>query len=171
MSDCIKCRDYKDCKGPYDYYYPGEIQFCRWQMLWLLWHLEELQSDIYPSLTSSYIDWPPNLAEGSRNGAYFETPAGLAAVITQRLERTKKDGKLLLAQVKAQFDDTADALCRCYEELDKNAKLALGYISGRWPKKLKYTDWKKQRVYRSSMTTKRLSRAGDTGYLTKPKVL
>lgn len=145
--DCGKCRDWAGCYGK-DYYAPGEIQFCRWQMMWLLWHLEELQSDIYPSLTSSYTNWPPNLAEGSRDGAYFETPAGLAAVITQRLEKTKKDGKLLLAQVKAQFDDTADALYRCYENLDKDAKLALGYISGRWPKRMPYSKWRWQKSHR-----------------------
>lgn len=152
--DCRKCRDWTGCYGK-DYYAPGEVQFCRWQMLWFLWHLEELLDNIYPFLSSSYLNWPPNLGEGSRNGASFETPAGLAAVITQRLERTGKDGKLLLAQVKAQFDDTAGALYRCYQYLDKDAKLALGYISGRWPKRMPYYRWRKQRVYRSSMNTKR----------------
>ena len=131
--DCRKCQDWGECTG-FDYYSPSQIQFCRWQMLWLLWHLEELESGIYPSLTSSSLDWPPTLAKGG-SSAYFETIAGLVAIITQRLKRTGKDGKRLLAQVKLELNDFAITLYCFYQSLDEDAKLALGYISGRWPKR------------------------------------
>ena len=103
-------------------------------MMWLLWHLEELEDGMYPSLTGSSLDWPPTLAQGG-SGAYFETVAGLLAIITQRLKRTGKDGKRLLAQVKLQLDDFAITLYCVYQDLDQDAKLAIDYMSGRWLKR------------------------------------
>jgi len=147
MTDCWECKGWDKCGGR-DFYSPGELVWCRWQMMWLLYHLEKLQDSYYPTQETNYLDWPPKMGKGAKSGAYFETPCGIAAVVTERLEKTGKDGKILLLTIKALQDDSSDTLYQTYEFMDGDAKAALGFISGRWQKKSKYTDWKKQRVYR-----------------------
>ncbi len=149
---CQKCRDWGDCPGK-DSYSPSEIQFCRWQMMWLLRHLKELQNSEYPSLTSSYLDWPPVLGKGAKSGAYFETPVGLAAIVTERLERTgKKLSKSLLDYIlKVDIISISESgeqrenifkLYKAYGDMSRDQKWALLYISGRWPKKEPYYHWR-----------------------------
>ena len=140
---CVECQNWDDCYGK-NYYLPSEIQWCRWQILWLLWHLEEIQTSIYPSDGSSYSTWPPILGKGAKSGAYFETPAGLAAIVTDRLEKTGKDGVFLLDQIKMLMDDTADTFSQFYEkgDINRDAKAALGYICGHKERVIPYRKWK-----------------------------
>ena len=110
--------------------------------MWLLWHLEELQNATYPASLTSSPDWLPITVKDSKSGAYFETPMGILAELTFRLKRTRKDGKILLAQIASMRDDTPDAFYQRYETLDEDAKLALGYVGGRWRKKVPYYKWR-----------------------------
>ena len=141
MTDCFKCRDWGDCMGK-PYYTPSELKYCRWQILWLLWHMDELQSSLYPSDGSSYTTWPPILGKGAKSGAFFETPAGLAGMILGRLNKTGKDGGFLIDQVKKLPNDYAETFALFYHhDINKDAKAALGFICGR-EKKTPYYIWR-----------------------------
>mgnify|MGYP001596696046 CR=1 FL=1 len=131
---CATCRSRADklsCSG-YPWYSYQDISFCRPQMLWLIDNLAGLRLGIYPPdpeptgyINNSGGGRPPNVSSHAR----FETPVQLAAEVDYRLDRTGKDGQLLIAQVLAELDVHPDA-----EE-------ALRYITGWRRKDMKYTNW------------------------------
>lgn len=148
MRDCRKCRDWGDCIGK-DGYESGEIQFCRWQIMWLLYYRAILENGEYPS--GKTFDWPPTLVKGARSGAYFETPAGLIGLVMDRLAKTEKDGKILVLIIDKMTDDTGDTIYSTYEDKvkeDRDARAALGYINGWKPKRMLYSKWRWQRDHR-----------------------
>ena len=149
IRDCEKCRDWKGCIGK-EWYSPPEIGFCRYQMLWFIKHWAVKDSDGEWEITSDGL-WPDS-PDGSsytdialghkagKHGAYFETPAQIAAEIDWRIKRTKLSGKLLVADVVAGMD---------YKQLSREAKNALNYISGWNRKKPSFSSWLKNRRYKS----------------------
>jgi len=73
---------------------------------------------------------------------------GILAELTLRLKKTGKDGKILLAQIALIRDDNPDTFNQRYESLDEDAKLALGYICGKWRKKTPYYKWRWRKQHR-----------------------
>ncbi len=105
---------------------PCEIRYCPEQSRWLLERIETLQSGHYPQRPADHVG-----KRGSRNeNAPFVSAVELSAELKHRLERTGTDGKLLLAQVRAQ-----------YHHLDYEAWRALVYMSGRRRKHMDYRKW------------------------------
>lgn len=118
-----------------EWYSPKEITFTRDQVLWILRHLEMMREGNYPPEPSSGYTEPLG-KKRTRRGAYFETPCVIVAEVDWRLERTGIDGKLLLAEVKAE-----------YTYFSQEAWTALNYISGWKRKKTPYSQWKASRNY------------------------
>jgi hypothetical protein len=111
-------------------------------VLWLLCHIESLGIGEYPSPSGDTPKRSTNYCEG----AYFETPAGIAAEIRYRLERTGKDGEILLAYMEGyEVQDNEDEIYNRWETLSEAAKSALNYICGRWRKRLDYSHWLSRR--------------------------
>ena len=137
---CHNCRSWNGCSG-YAYFTQSDITFCRYQMFFLLENLGTLTAGEYPRepVETGYIDIPATKI--TKGGAAFETPATLAAEVQWRLDRTGKDGKLLRYQVEAGYK---------LSYLDKDARMALNYISGWKRKLLSYPDWAKSRRYRTA---------------------
>jgi hypothetical protein len=138
----------------------GDFHYSRRQIRWLLENEEYFKTGCWPGepageyLTDrwdkhekSWIDWmscgmaerqpgrPPVKCEGS-----FCKAAEVYGETMRRLEATGKDGKLLLAQIRAG-----------YTALDEEADDALGYISGQKAKLSRYPDWLRQRHERQNI--------------------
>lgn len=121
-----------------DWYSPAEIRFTRYEVIWIIEHLEGADT------------WPPDFKVSGYSGktkgginkrAYFDNVKVIYAEVARRLKLTKTDGKLLKAQVQGGITE--------YEELEPEAQMALNYIS-LWDfrkRKIRYSLWKAQRHY------------------------
>ena len=118
------------------WWHPREIKFNKAQCLWLIPQLPRLREGTYPTnpVGTGYTDAPAKRSLKYR--AYFETPCQIAGELDYRLSKTGVDGKLLVAEVMAE-----------YTELSYEAVRALNYVSG-WRRKGNYGQWKRQRRYR-----------------------
>jgi len=122
-----------------EWYSPASIKFSRSQIIWIITNLELIEEG----------GWPPDFKitgyTGSKKGrrfgpAYFEAPLCISAEVKRRLELTKKDGKILLGQIKAGVT--------LFEDLEPEAKLALNFVSlFDFGKRPKYFEWKKWHKY------------------------
>lgn len=119
---------------------PSEINFSREQMIFLILNLKLLAHGTYPPdpKGSGYID-PPVNTKRKKKRAPFETPAQLYAELTFRLQQTGLSGKLLVAEVGAGYT---------FEELSRESRTALNYISGWARRKQSYSQWKADRQYK-----------------------
>ncbi len=142
MTDCNKCKDYRQCQGK-EFYSWGDVRWCPFQCLWIIEHLDIILLGSWPPSSdgSTYIDSPLS-KRAAKGEASFVKPVIIAAEIEYRLRRTGVDGKLLVAEV--QGGKTF--------ELSKESQDALMYIKGWRRKRLTYQNWKKQRVYRKTST-------------------
>jgi hypothetical protein len=122
-----------------EWYNYSEFNFSRDQVLWAILHLQELRDGKWPvnHKETGYTE-APLIARQIQAEAGFIKPASIAAEIDWRLERTKIEGKLLIAEVIAESPYLSD-----------ESRSALNYISGWKRKKLDYGNWVKQRKYRS----------------------
>ena len=120
--------------------------FSRGQVVWILRHLSILEEGCLPIEYSSYTD----MFRVKKGGGWasFENPAGLAATITKRLEDY------------CGFDGALVYLCYCFGrdwmtvaritgvdfyDMKKRMNKAIDYISGEWPKKRTYLQYKGHR--------------------------
>ena len=122
------------------WYSPAEIRFTREQMIFLILSMDLLSQGAYPpdSKGTGYTD-PAILSKAKSHKAPFETPIQFHAELKSRLDKTGTDGKLLVAEVRAEYT---------FGELSREASTALDYISGWRRRKMDYTSWKKQGRYR-----------------------
>ncbi len=139
-TECNKCRrKWKDCPS-FEFYTPGEIRYCRHQVIWIIAQLW------------FELKWPPDFIEtgyaGSGKGGIskrtsFDNIKVTIAEVRRRLRVTKTDGKLLVAQIHGGVTD--------YELLEPESQMALDYISiSDWRKRTKkttYALWKAKRSY------------------------
>ncbi len=123
-----------------EWYAPKDINFSRENMMWLIRSLGELLDGDWPASPwgSSYTDIP-SIGGGSKE-ARFVKPCQFAAEVEVRLRRTGLEGKLLMAELNG--GDVP------YEQLSKESRDALNYISGWRRRKQSYREFKKQREYR-----------------------
>lgn len=107
-------------KQPKEWYSPAEIRFSRYQVIWILEHLDSLSAGF----------WPPDFKvtgySGKKKGginkrAYFDNPIVIAAEVKRRLKLTKTDGKLLKAQVQGGITE--------FKELEWESQTALNFLS------------------------------------------
>ena len=139
------CRDWDSCSG-HSWYEMRDIQYCRYQVLFLL-SLIDFTGDDYITVSG----WPddPRAAESGYDNvriqtspsshANFEAVLQVTGELINRLRRTGKDGRLLLLESRNRDN---------YKEFSKDARKALGYVAG-WRRKLmSYSAWLKQRNHR-----------------------
>lgn len=126
MLDCGGCRH--PCTHiSADWFPPSSVHYCRPEILWFIPYLSELSEGKYPPecRETGYV------GSGGRKGhsAPYEVAVGIHGEITYRLDRTGKDGALLVAQVIAELD------------LHPDAEQALRYVTGWRRKTLSYARW------------------------------
>lgn len=143
--DCRKCRDWKTC------YWKGidisamwfgyeDIRWCPQQVCWLLKFADILHQGEWPV--------PDATVAGGMRGKSV-TEAGFAKVmlitgeLDTRLERTGLRGRLLAAECK-------DRDMERVNYLSQDAKDALYYVVGWRRRKMGFSQWRKQRKYRSA---------------------
>ena len=122
-----------------EWYSYGEFSFRRCEVLWALHYAEEFRDGKWPcqNIISGYTD-PGIRTQRVKKEPAFVKPAIVMAETDARLEKTGVDGKLLLAEVEAE-----------YELFSDEAWMALNYVSGWKRKRQLYVDFKKQTKYRS----------------------
>ena len=117
-----------------EYYSYSEFTFKRDQILWALRYAELMIDGKWPPepLNTGYTD-PGIRRKGVKREPEFVKPAVIIAEIDKRIELTNLEGKLLMAEVDAD-----------YERFSDEAWMALNFITG-WKRKKDYVNWKKQR--------------------------
>lgn len=116
---------------------PGEITFRREHMLFLINHLPELRDGFYPPnpKETGYVD-PKVMTSQMFKGAYFETPAGLAAEVDARLSKCGIDG--LMVEARYCWEKSEESLAKCLglptPTVFQRIANALRFISG-WERK------------------------------------
>ena len=101
---------------------------------WFLLNLELIDDGIFPGEPTEYTVELGRL--GLKPRATFVIPAEISVEIHKRLDKTHKDGKLLLAEILAD-----------YSILTEDAQMALRYITGD-AKEMDYGQWKAQKKWR-----------------------
>ena len=149
MIECKSCKtleDKKSCVG-WKWYAPHMIKYCFNQIFWLIGTFAqrgkgewEIFGDFWPS-----EGWSEE--NGKRYTCPFEEVVCVLAELNLRLKRTGKDGKWLIDVIASREDK--DSLFQ-HENLSREPKLALIYISGSRRKSTKYSTWVATYRYRHS---------------------
>ncbi len=135
MNDCVTCKRYLESVESKrllscfkaDYYIPGMIVYCRPQMIWVI-------ESVLPLECGSWLPETNDSERGNRQlRAPYETCCQITGEVSVRLERTGKDGEILVWEIQHGFSD--------YEILSPRAKMALNYISGWRRRKDIYRKW------------------------------
>ena len=139
-----------------DYYKPSEINYGdRYQIIWLLEHLKELEDGYYPRdpRETGYTDAPGK--RQMRREAPFIMPAEIYAELTARIDYCGLDGKLVYNNYVdgMEIDQLSKAYKLDFYEVIKRINRCLNYITSghdrRWHdnkkrKGITYEDWGKR---------------------------
>ena len=124
--------------------------FSRRHVVWILQNLPTLEEGRLPVTHSGYTD----ISRAKKGGgwAYFEGPAGLAAVITERLEKCGNDGVCvyLCYCFGRNWETVARMMGLDYYDMKKRMNNVIDYISGEEPKKTTYKEFRSHTKSRSS---------------------
>ena len=137
------CKDYRLCAGK-EWFGWEDLRWCPHQNYWLMINEELLGEGIWPS-APDYID-KATIQKAEISEAYFYKGIMAIVIIYIRLKRVSKRDKLKLWD-EIRFTDSVGDHKR-FEEINGGAKSALLYISGWYPKRTSYTDYKKKKNYR-----------------------
>ena len=113
--------------------------FSRSRVVWILRHLQTLEAGEKPGgYSSSYTELPMTKKGGG--WAPFEGPAGLAAVVTERLERCGQDGVCvyLCYCFRRDWQTVSRMMGLDYYDMKKRMNWVIGYISGEETKPFSY---------------------------------
>lgn len=145
VKPCRGCRSWEGCLGK-SWYSMSEIVYCRQQVLFILDNILDHQDGRYVTVLDN---WPAEekdtgydntpIQHGVRAEAPYARFRQITADVISRLERTGKDGRLLLLEVKTD---------RLWSEYSQEARDALNYVNGWRVKRLGYQAWVRQRRYR-----------------------
>jgi len=140
--DCRNCKDYRNCIGK-DWFHFGEIRWCIYQVIWILVHAATLRAGQWPKDSSS----DSNLGQRSvKTEASFVKPELIIGEVEKRLERTGKQGELLVTQVE-------DG--RTLSTLSPGAREVLMYVKGFKRKRIGFRKWLREVYYRPKSGEKR----------------
>ncbi len=137
MKQCSKCRSWDDCNG-HDFFNIQEIRYCPFQICWAIaclitLHVDQyVSADRWPRKESGYTEAPPTQHSVSPHAPYEAVKRETGEII-KRLERTGKDGRLLVLGVHSG---------QSIKELSTDARWALGYVSGWRRKRQSYSRWR-----------------------------
>ena len=132
------CKDWDTCGG-HSWYELKDIQYCRYQVIFLL-SLIDFINDEYVTV-SSWPDDPHKLETGyddvriqtsTPNHANFEPVLQITGELINRIQRTGKDGRLLLLESRTRDN---------YKEFSQEARNALYYCCGWARKRQGYRQW------------------------------
>ncbi len=139
---CSQHCNWNECQGK-DWYALKDIFFCKYQVMWIIAHLELLLMGEWPisPIATSNGDLPGIITQ-VRTEAYFVKPEEIAAEIEWRLKRTGKDGETLVEEI-----EKGHAI----DDLVSVSKDALNYICGFNRKRTNYSQWLASRNYYKSI--------------------
>ncbi len=141
INPCRDCHTYKGCIGM-PYYSPGDIRYCRVQCLFLITTFIEVKGE---HIVMWRFDWPkqesgyseaPKTQHSVNARAEFEIVAQTVGQLSGRIQKTGKDGRLLVLEVQTEGG------------LSWDARNALSYCCGDREKIMPYSHWLAQRRYR-----------------------
>ena len=138
--DCRHCKDYRECMQDITWFHYGQIRWCPYQIIWILQHKETLCAGQWPKAEDGSSD--SNLGQRSvKTEASFVKPELIIGEVETRLERTGKQGELLVTQI----EDGRDV-----SNLSTGAREVLMYVKGFRRKRMGFSAWKKQRKHRQN---------------------
>ena len=141
--DCRDCKDYRVCIGK-DWFHFGEIRWCIYQVIWILAHAETLRAGQWPKAEDGSSD--SNLGQRSvKTEASFVKPELIIGEVETRLERTGKQGELLVTQIEDE---------RTISNLSTGAREVLMYVKGFRRKKIGFKKWLRRVYYRPKSVQK-----------------
>lgn len=159
------CDNWDDCAGK-PWYPAADILYCRYQVLWII--AEFLERD---NLTGDYraarLTWPGeekdtgyiegdlNVQKSPSSRVPYQNLLEVVQVVEERLKRCGRDGKDLYNEVKNPANDQDGATFTDYRKLSPEARAACGYCSGRRPKTMPYSQWKRQKRWREKPAMER----------------
>lgn len=142
--DCKTCnkrkQGWKECGGKVFYSF-SDIQFCWYQMVWLISNLLILGEDKWPEdPLGGTVDMPLKRRRVGHE-AYYCKPREILAETMTRLNKCGSDGTTLIEEIHSGLTDM--------ELLSSVAKSALFYVSGWARKEMPYKAWGRQQRYRN----------------------
>ncbi len=147
----VRCRDWEGCPGR-DWYSLHDNQYCRQQCIWIIDNCIEYSGGKYQSM-----GWPPEdkpetgyndtpVQHSTPANASYERPIQEIVEVIKRLERTGKDGRLLLVEIKnAELKLKGESYRQQYSQEARNA---LSYVAGWKRKHRSYRQWLADRQYK-----------------------
>ncbi len=143
LNYCRECKNWDGCPGA-RWFSIGEIRYCRLQSIWLIQEFLKVEGI---RIVMDRYTWPdgdtaeaPKTSHASNAHAPYEKVVQVVGELSRRLERTGKDGRLLVLEVKQEGG------------LSNDARNALNYACGDKYKNMEYFDWMRQRRYRNNLT-------------------
>jgi len=142
--DCRRCKRWRDCPAPPDWFHYGEIRWCPHQVIWILQHADIFRAG----------DWVSKHEESGESRqlhpeAYF-VKAGIAiSEVEVRLRTTPNQGELLITQVE-------DG--RTLETLSDGARAILMYVKGKNRKRIDFSRWQREVWGRTKPITSQTSK-------------
>ena len=139
--DCRHCKDYRECVQDCTWFHYGEIRWCPYQVVWILQFKETLLAG----------RWPPNTSDDNIGTRTFKTEASfvkpelIIGEVEARLERTGKQGELLVTQIE-------DG--RTLSNLSDGAREVLMYVKGFRRKNMGFKKWLRRVYYRPKSVQK-----------------
>lgn len=155
------CRGWRRCVGPFPWYPPAAISYCRNQIPWLLEHLADIAEGRWPRSPTpeAFV-----FLHRFKTSASFTAPVEIAAEINIRLAACGEDGDLLRAYYSDGWD--IDRLARLMhttsEKLQRRVSRALLYVTGKTCRRVSYKEFVGRgaaRAMRGPSTTSSVSAA------------
>lgn len=145
VKTCRDCQSWNDCIGK-ESYTIADVRWCRYQCRWLIENFLKVDAG---NIVISQDTWPvgpketgytesPKTSHTINAHAPYEKPLQIVAELHYRIDRTGKDGRLLVLEV----------LNQC--NLSNEANQALSYVSGWKRKHRSYRQWLADRLYNKS---------------------
>lgn len=122
---CPQCKVWGDCRG-YDQFTLEDIQYCRYQILWLIAGETEFDHDDSPG------------SHSVKPHAAFVPQSDILAELGYRLSKTGKAGETLEHEIRVLHVYT-------YRMLSPTARDAVNYVAGRKRKRQTFAQWLRDR--------------------------
>jgi hypothetical protein len=149
VSICRSCRDWSTCPEDQTWFALPEIRYCRRQIIWIVAEFIRVEGR---QIVMERYTWPsekqetgytqaPETQHAINSHAPYERVCQVVGEVGKRLERTGKDGRILVFETKSG------------NVLSQDARNALNYSCGNKRKNMRYGDWLRSRRFRQKYVT------------------